>query len=54
MSPSCDPQAVLRVLVARTLVTSFSMARPSLRDIFVRIAGPGSEETAEEREVQHA
>lgn len=39
MSPGCDPQAVLRTLVARTSVTSFSVVKPSLHDIFVRIAG---------------
>jgi len=36
----CDPQEVLRALVARTRVNSFSITKPSLHDIFVRIAGP--------------
>jgi ABC-2 type transport system ATP-binding protein len=36
----CDPQEVLRSLVARTRVSSFSIARPSLQEIFIRIAGP--------------
>jgi ABC-2 type transport system ATP-binding protein len=36
----CDPHDLLRTLVARTRVTSFSIARPSLQDIFIRIAGP--------------
>jgi ABC-2 type transport system ATP-binding protein len=36
----CDPQDLLRALVSRTRVTSFSIARPSLHDIFIRIAGP--------------
>jgi ABC-2 type transport system ATP-binding protein len=40
MALGCDPQQVLRALVARTRVTSFSITRPSLHDIFVRIAGP--------------
>lgn len=40
MGPGCDPQEVLRTLVARTTVTSFSVVKPSLHDIFVRIAGP--------------
>ena len=44
MAAGCDPQQVLRALVARTRVTSFSVARPSLHDIFVRIAGPAAEE----------
>jgi len=44
----CDPQEVLRTLISRTKVTSFEVAKPSLHDIFVRIAGP------ESAEVQHA
>ncbi len=36
-----DPQAFLRALTARTAVYHFEVARPSLHDIFVRIAGPG-------------
>jgi ABC-2 type transport system ATP-binding protein len=40
MARGCDPQEVLRALVARARVTSFSIAKPSLHDIFVRIAGP--------------
>jgi ABC-2 type transport system ATP-binding protein len=39
MGRDCDPQTVLRALVDRTRVTSFSLTRPSLHDIFVRIAG---------------
>ncbi|HTQ53706.1 MAG TPA: ATP-binding cassette domain-containing protein [Bryobacteraceae bacterium] len=48
MALGCDPQEVLRALVARTRVTSFSITKPSLHDIFVRIAGP------EAGEAQHA
>ena len=48
MTRGCDPQEVLRALVARTRVTSFSVTRPSLQDIFVRIAG------REAAEAQHA
>jgi len=40
-----DPQDVLRALVGRTRVTSFAIEKPSLHDIFVRIAGPESVET---------
>ena len=40
MARGCDPQQVLRTLIARTRVTSFSIVKPSLHDIFVRIAGP--------------
>ncbi|HUB78878.1 MAG TPA: ATP-binding cassette domain-containing protein [Bryobacteraceae bacterium] len=48
MARGCDPQEVLRALIARTRVSSFSITRPSLHDIFVRIAGP------EVAEGQHA
>jgi len=41
---------VLRVLLSRTPVTSFSIMKPSLHDIFVRIAGPVADEGAEGRE----
>jgi ABC-2 type transport system ATP-binding protein len=44
MTRGCDPQQVLEVLVARTHMTGFSVVKPSLTDIFVRIAGPASEE----------
>ena len=37
---SGDPQAFLRALVARTKVHQFEITRPSLHDIFVRIAQP--------------
>ncbi len=39
-----DPQEVLRMLVAQARVTSFSLTRPSLHDIFMRIAGPAAAE----------
>ena len=44
MARGFDPQQVLRALVERTRVTSFSVVKPSLHDIFVRIAGPAAEE----------
>jgi ABC-2 type transport system ATP-binding protein len=37
---SGDPQELLEHLVARTRVTRFEITRPSLHDIFVRIAAP--------------
>jgi ABC-2 type transport system ATP-binding protein len=43
MARGRDSQEVLRTLVSRTRVTSFSVAKPSLHDIFVRIAGPGGD-----------
>jgi ABC-2 type transport system ATP-binding protein len=44
MSAGCDPQSVLQTLVSRTSVNSFAVVKPSLHDIFVRIAGPAAEE----------
>ena len=44
MALGSDPHQVLRALVERTRVASFSIAKPSLHDIFVRIAGPAAEE----------
>jgi ABC-2 type transport system ATP-binding protein len=44
MAEGCDPQMVLRTLAARTPVATFSVVKPSLHDIFVRIAGPQPEE----------
>lgn len=43
-----NPQDILQTVVNRTLVHSFDITKPSLHDIFVRIAG------AEAREVNHA
>ncbi|HWD00448.1 MAG TPA: ATP-binding cassette domain-containing protein [Candidatus Sulfopaludibacter sp.] len=39
-----DPQDVLRALLAQARVTSFSLAKPSLHDIFMRIAGDAAGE----------
>ncbi|MGB7763345.1 MAG: ATP-binding cassette domain-containing protein [Bryobacteraceae bacterium] len=44
LTRGADPQEVLRALVARARVTSFSLTKPSLHDIFMRIAGPAAEE----------
>jgi len=38
-----DPQSILRELVHRISVERFELTRPSLHDIFVRIAGPAAE-----------
>jgi ABC-2 type transport system ATP-binding protein len=46
MAPGCDPQQVLHMLAARTRITSFSVVKPSLHDIFVRIAGPQQNQEA--------
>jgi ABC-2 type transport system ATP-binding protein len=39
-----DPQAFLRALTERTAVHQFELTKPSLHDIFVRIARPTTEE----------
>jgi ABC-2 type transport system ATP-binding protein len=46
MSRGCDTQEVLRTLVERTRIASFSVTKPSLHDIFVRIAGAPAAEAA--------
>ena len=44
MGQDCDPQQALAAIMSRTRVKSFDIVRPSLRDIFMRIAGPEAEE----------
>jgi ABC-2 type transport system ATP-binding protein len=44
MTDGADPQKILQQLAGRTRVELFEIARPSLRDIFVRIARPDAEE----------
>ena len=44
LAPQGDPQHLLTELVRRTRVQSFEVTRPSLHDIFVRIAGNGAKE----------
>jgi ABC-2 type transport system ATP-binding protein len=39
MAPGCNAQGVLATIMSRTAVRSFDIVRPSLHDIFVRIAG---------------
>lgn len=46
-----DSQAFLRALVERTAVFQFEIAKPSLHDIFVRIARPTAEELRQAGEV---
>jgi ABC-2 type transport system ATP-binding protein len=40
-----DPQALLHALSGRVPLERFEVVRPSLHDIFVRIAGPGADQT---------
>jgi ABC-2 type transport system ATP-binding protein len=48
MAADCDPQDILKILMSRTRVRGFDVVKPSLHDIFLRIAGP------EANGVQHA
>jgi ABC-2 type transport system ATP-binding protein len=43
LRPGADAQELLRALLARTQVFQFELVRPSLHDIFVRIARPTAE-----------
>jgi ABC-2 type transport system ATP-binding protein len=43
--PEADPRAILVEVLKRTTVEHFELARPSLHDIFVRIAKPETQET---------
>ena len=42
-----DPQELLQKLAARTRVNLFEVTRPSLHDIFIRIASPDAKESSE-------
>ena len=44
ITPGADSNDILRDILTRTQVQSFDIARPSLHDIFVRIAGPAAKE----------
>jgi ABC-2 type transport system ATP-binding protein len=48
LEPGADAQAVLRELLGRGQVEHFEIARPSLHDIFIRIAGDGAKEPRED------
>lgn len=47
ITPDHDPQMIITQVMARTRVTSFELTRPSLHDIFVRIAGPEAQEVSD-------
>jgi len=48
MGKGCDPQQVLHTLASRGRIFSFAVVKPSLHDIFIRIAGPQAEEKRHE------
>jgi ABC-2 type transport system ATP-binding protein len=43
LAPAADPQRILAELMRRGTVRHFELARPSLQEIFVRIARPEAE-----------
>jgi ABC-2 type transport system ATP-binding protein len=45
ITPQTDTQELLQALMQRGRVSHFELTRPSLRDIFVRIAGPEAAQT---------
>ncbi|MBM3212116.1 ATP-binding cassette domain-containing protein [Candidatus Poribacteria bacterium] len=47
MAKDCDPQQILSDIMSRTRIINFDVVKPSLHDIFLRIAG------SEAREVNH-
>jgi len=44
MKTGADPQEILARIMSKTRVKNFEVSKPSLHDIFVRIAGPEAEE----------
>jgi len=46
LRPEADHQEILAQIMARTRIYSFDLAKPTLYDIFLRIAGPEAEEVA--------
>jgi ABC-2 type transport system ATP-binding protein len=45
MTPNCDPQEILSAIMSKTRVRSFDIVKPSLHDIFIRIAGTEAKES---------
>jgi ABC-2 type transport system ATP-binding protein len=52
MSDTRDPQEILKEIISHTRVHKFEIAKPSLHDIFVRIAGTEVGETTDEESSQ--
>ena len=53
MVKGADPQEILAAIMARTAVKKFEVTRPSLHDIFVRIAGPEAREAEDAEDAQN-
>ena len=45
MAENADPDQILKSILERTSILSFDIVKPSLHDIFVRIAAPDTKET---------
>ena len=43
-----DPQKILADLLKKTLISKFEITKPSLNDIFIRIASPDRKEAGNE------
>jgi ABC-2 type transport system ATP-binding protein len=54
MTEGVDPQDILRAIMSRTKVSSFEVTKPSLHDIFVRIAGPEAREAEDAQDTQYS
>ncbi len=54
ISEGADPQAILQSLAARARIRHFELARPSLHDVFVRIARPANHDGQWSPEADHA
>jgi ABC-2 type transport system ATP-binding protein len=48
---TCDPQDILKFLISKTKINKFEISKPSLHDIFVRIAKPVAESDTEVKNV---
>jgi len=44
MTQDADPQLILKAILERTAINKFDIVKPSLHDIFIRIAGPKARE----------
>lgn len=47
LAEGADPQSVLEHIAGKTRIRSFEVSKPSLHEIFVRIAGPGAREAVD-------
>ncbi|MCD4711512.1 MAG: DUF4162 domain-containing protein, partial [Bacteroidales bacterium] len=48
LEPDVDPQKILAELLKKTRISKFEITKPSLNDIFIRIASPERKEAGNE------